>query len=72
MDNPAAAAGSLNIEQLLQLHSLTKDVSKFCQKQLRGYLETLALLFRPRRTLGEAIDCGGTAGVVSSCGAAPL
>jgi hypothetical protein len=58
MDNPAAAAGSLNIEQLLQLHSLTKDVSKFCQKQLRGYLETLALLFRPRRTLGEAIEGG--------------
>ena len=58
MDNSAAAAESLNIEQLLQLHSLTKDVSKFCQKQLRGYFDTLALLFRPRRSLGEAIEGG--------------
>jgi hypothetical protein len=57
MDN-SAAAESLNIEQLLQLHSLTKDVSKFCQKQLRGYFDTLALLFRPRRSLGEAIEGG--------------
>jgi hypothetical protein len=57
MDN-SAAAESLNLEQLLQLHSLTKDVSKFCQKQLRGYLDTLALLFRPRRSLGEAIEGG--------------
>lgn len=56
MDNPAIPAESLKIEQLLQLHALTKDVSKFCQKQLRGYLDTLALLFRPRRTLGNAIE----------------
>ena len=54
MDNPAAPAESLNVEQLLQLHTLTKDVSKLCQKQLRSYLDTLALLFRPRRILGEA------------------
>jgi hypothetical protein len=56
MDNPAAPTQELNIEQLLQLHALTKDVAKFCHKQLRGYLDTLALLFRPRRTLGEAIE----------------
>jgi len=56
MDNPAAPAESLNVEQLLQLHTLTKDVSKLCQKQLRGYLETLALLFRPRRMLGDAME----------------
>jgi len=56
MDNPAAPAESLNVEQLLHLHTLTKDVSKFCQKQLRGYLETLALLFRPRRILGDAME----------------
>jgi hypothetical protein len=56
MDNPALPAESLNIEQLLQLHTLTKDVAKFCQKQLRGYLETMALLFRPRRVLGDAIE----------------
>src|SRR5206468_2385073 len=47
---------ALNIEQLLQLHTLTKEVSRFCQKQLRGYLDTMALLFRPRRMLGDAME----------------
>jgi hypothetical protein len=56
MDNPAASAESLNIEQLLHLHTLTKEVAKLCQKQLRGYLETMALLFRPRRILGDAME----------------
>src|SRR4030095_13116477 len=56
MDNPAAPAESLNIEQLLHLHTLTKDVAKLCQKQLRGYLDTMALLFRPRRMLGDAME----------------
>jgi hypothetical protein len=57
MDQSAApAASALNIEQLLQLHSLTKDVAKLCQKQLRTYLDTVAMLFRPRRTLGDAIE----------------
>jgi hypothetical protein len=51
-----APAEALNLEQLLQLHALTRDVSKFCQKQLRGYLDTVALLFRPRRILGDAIE----------------
>jgi hypothetical protein len=56
MDNPAPPAESLNVEQLLHLHTLTKDVAKICQKQLRGYLDTLALLFRPRRILGEFME----------------
>src|SRR5260370_18545178 len=56
MDNPAAPAESLNVEQLLHLHTLTKDVAKVCQKQLRAYLDTLALLFRPRRILGDAME----------------
>ena len=56
MDNPAAPAESLNIEQLLHLHTLTKEVAKLCQKQLRAYLDTIALLFRPRRILGDAIE----------------
>ncbi len=56
MDNPAAPAESLNIEQLLHLHTLTKEVAKLCQKQLRGYLDTIALLFRPRRMLGDAME----------------
>jgi hypothetical protein len=56
MDNPAAPAASLNVEQLLHLHTLTKEVAKVCQKQLRGYLDTMALLFRPRRILGDAME----------------
>src|ERR1035441_10485315 len=56
MDNPAAPAESLNVEQLLHLHTLTKDVARVCQKQLRAYLDTMALLFRPRRILGDAME----------------
>ena len=56
MDQSAAPAPALNIEQLLQLHALTKDVAKHCQKQLRTYLDTTAMLFRPRRILGDAIE----------------
>jgi hypothetical protein len=56
MDNPAPPAEDLKIEQLLHLHTLTKDVAKFCQRQLRGHLDTMALLFRPRRILGDAIE----------------
>src|ERR1700728_4389450 len=56
MDNPAIPAEDLKIEQLLHLHTLTKDVAKLCQKQLRGYLDTIALLFRPRRILGDAME----------------
>src|SRR4029453_14058765 len=56
MNNPADPAESLKVEQLLHLHTVTREVSKFCQKQLRGYLDTMALLFRPRRILGDAIE----------------
>lgn len=56
MDNPGAPAETLNIEQLLRLHTLTKEVAKLCQKQLRSYLDTMALLFRPRRILGDAME----------------
>jgi hypothetical protein len=56
MDNPAAPADALNVEQLLHLHTLTKDVAKVCQKQLRAYLDTIALLFRPRRILGDYME----------------
>jgi len=56
MDNQPAPADTFNIEQLLRLHTLTKEVAKVCQKQLRGYLDTMALLFRPRRTFGDAME----------------
>src|ERR1019366_6238245 len=72
MDNPAAPAESLNVEQLLHLHTLTKDVAKVCQKQLRGYLDTLALLFRPRRILGDAMEGAERESVGGSDRLAPL
>jgi hypothetical protein len=56
MDNPAVPAESLDIEQLLRLHTLTKEVARLCQKLLRAYLESMALLFRPRRMLGDAME----------------
>jgi hypothetical protein len=56
MDKAAVPVEDLKIEQLLQLHALTRDVAKLCQKQLRGYLDTMALLFRPRRILGDGIE----------------
>src|SRR5215467_13349835 len=66
MVDSAGPSESLNVEQLLHLHTLTKGISKFCQKQLRGYLDTMALLFRPRRILGEAIEGGETESVGGS------
>src|SRR5690349_20417372 len=71
MENQAPGAEVLNVEQLLHLHNVTKDVSKFCHKQLRGYLDTMALLFRPRRILGDAMEgaeresLGGSAATVN-------
>jgi hypothetical protein len=56
MNNPAAPAEDLNVDQLLQLHAVTKDVARLCQKQLRAWLDTMALLFRPRRMLGDAVE----------------
>ena len=56
MDQQPGLTPDINIEQLLRLHTLTKEISKLCQKQLRAYLDTTALLFRPRRILGEAIE----------------
>jgi hypothetical protein len=58
MVDSGGTAEPINVEQLLHLHAITKEVSKFCQKQLKGYLDTMAMLFRPRRILGEAIEGG--------------
>jgi hypothetical protein len=56
----------LNVEQLLHLHNLTKDVSTLCEKQLRIYLEALAPLFRPRRVLGDHVEGTGRESVVGA------
>src|SRR5262245_30419022 len=49
----------LNIEQVLRLHNLTKDVSQFYERQLRTFLDTLGPLFRPRRLLGPHVEGSG-------------
>jgi hypothetical protein len=59
MQNPAAPTETLSLERLLKLHSLTKDIAKHCQKQLRAHLDTLAPLFRPRRILGDFVEGPG-------------
>jgi len=59
MDSAAGPAQALNVEQLLHLHNLTKDVSEVCVKQLRTYLEALAPVFRPRRVLGDHVEGSG-------------
>jgi hypothetical protein len=64
MDQPSTAAEELKTDQLLQLHNLTRDVAKFCGTQLRGYLEAIAPLFRPRRILGDHMEGSGREPVV--------
>lgn len=56
MDQPTGAAEEIKTDQLLQLHDVTRDVAKFCGTQLRGYLDALAPLFRPRRILGDHME----------------
>src|SRR6185295_2350387 len=56
----------LNVEQVLRLHNLTKDVSKFCERQLRTYLDAVAPLFRPRRILGDFVEGSGREGAVGA------
>jgi len=56
MSEQASAAQKLSLEQLLHLHTLSRDLSRLYQKQLRSHLDTVALLFRPRRILGDAIE----------------
>jgi hypothetical protein len=56
MSRPSDSSHVLNVEQVLRLHNLTKDVSQFCERQLRVYLDALAPLFRPRRILGDYVE----------------
>lgn len=66
MNKPTEQTQVLNVEQLLHLHNLTKDVAKVCEKQLRTYLEALAPLFRPRRVLGDHIEASGKESIVGA------
>src|SRR5262245_29833148 len=59
MDNPASPVASLNAEQLLHLHTLTRELAKLCQKRLHTCLDAMAPLFRPRRCLGDHMEGAG-------------
>jgi hypothetical protein len=52
-------AASLTGEELQQRHDLTRQVAALCRQQLRGYLDALAPLFRPRRVLGDFVEGNG-------------
>jgi hypothetical protein len=66
MDKPTGHTEALDVDRLLRLHKLTKDVAELCEKQLRTYLEALAPIFRPRRVLGEHIEGVGRESVVEA------
>ena len=46
-------------DQLARLHKMTQQIEKVCRAQLRGYLDALAPLFRPRRLLGDHMEGSG-------------
>ncbi len=52
--------------KLLSLHGLTKEVSQACLRHLKGHVEAMAPLFRPRRYLGDHMDGTGKEGVPSA------
>lgn len=62
----ANSPGSLSLDRLLKLHRITRDIAATQQKQLRGLIETLAPLFRPRRLLGDYMEGAGREPVVGS------
>ncbi len=66
MEQPAPAMPALDPERMLRLHKLTREVSSFCRKQLRGHLDALALLLRPRRLLGDLMEGAGRESVVGA------
>jgi len=66
MSGQANPSDHLNVEQVLRLHNLTKDVSKFCERQLRTYLDALAPIFRARRILGDHVEGSGREGAVGA------
>jgi hypothetical protein len=66
MDKTASPTQVLNVDQLLHLHNVTKDVAKVCEKQLRTYLDAMAPLFRPRRVLGDHIEGTGRESILGA------
>ena len=56
----------LDASNLLSLHTLTRDVSHLCLRQLKTHIDTIAPLFRPRRYLGDHMEGTGKEGVAGA------
>jgi hypothetical protein len=53
MEEQRSADRSLTFEQLADLRDKTEAISRYLEKQLKAYLETLRPLLAPRRLLGK-------------------
>ena len=62
----SAGSSALDIQRLLALRNLTKDVAAHFEKNLRTILEATAPLFRPRRFLGDHMEGQGKESVVGA------
>src|SRR5579864_9846374 len=57
---------TISSEQLLQLRTATEAVSQAMRNRLRGHLDALAPLFRPRRFLGDHMEGAGREAAVGA------
>lgn len=56
----------LDASNLLSLHTLTRDVSQLCLRQLKTHIDAISPLFRPRRYLGDHMEGTGKEGVAGA------
>jgi hypothetical protein len=56
----------LDAPKLLSLHGLTREVAEACLRHLKTQIEAMALLFRPRRYLGDFVEGTGKDAVAAS------
>jgi hypothetical protein len=66
MTEPFPDKGTLTMDRLFELHKLTKELSRYCHRELTGYLETMAPLLRPRRVFGDLVEGSGREPVVGA------
>jgi len=56
----------LDAAQLLSLHGITREVAQVCLRNLKGQLQTMAPLFRPRRFLADHVEGTGKEAVANA------
>lgn len=66
MDQAVEAGFPFPHEQLPRLHTITREIERTCRTQLRGYLDAMAPLFRPRRVLGNHMEGPGKENVTGA------